>query len=142
MFLISPADKVNFHTMFSTALCLFNADLSSGCLGTSGVCGLCLESIALHPVIPSMTDIPSDILLDILSDIYSDILSAIFSGIRSGIFSGILSDIYFDIPTDILFWHSLSSGPAGTTLTRRLLFGSGGDHCDVALAVEVWQEPL
>ena len=41
-----------------------------------------------------------------------------------------------------LFWHSIwhlscSWGPAANTLILSLLFGSGGEHCDLALAVEV-----
>ena len=31
----------------------------------------------------------------------------------------------------------LSSGPEGNTLILSLLFGSGGEHCDHKLAVEV-----
>ena len=41
-----------------------------------------------------------------------------------------------------LFWHSIwhlscSWGPAANTLILSLLFGSGGEPCDLALAVEV-----
>ena len=87
----------------------------------------------------------------ILSDIYSGILSAILSGILSGIYFGILSDIFSGILSDIIYsgilsgtpqlWGTLRSstcrGPAGKTLILSLLFGSGGEHCDLALAVEV-----
>ena len=66
------------------------------------------------------SDIHSDILPNILSDIYSDILFAILSGILSAISSKILC----------------GRGPAGNTLILCLLFGSGGEHCDLALAVE------
>ena len=67
------------------------------------------------------SDIYSDILPNILSDIYSDILFAILSGILSAISSKIL-------------W---GRGPAGNTLILSLLFGSCGEHCDLALAFEV-----
>ena len=53
--------------------------------------------------------------------IYSDILSDILSGILFGISSEILCG-----------W-----GPAGNTLIQSSLFGSRGEHCDLALAVEV-----
>ena len=73
----------------------------------------------------------SDILSGILSGIYSHILSGIFSGIHSGIcsdISGISSGILSDISSEIL----CGRGPGGT----------GGDHCDQELAVEVLQGPL
>ena len=42
-----------------------------------------------------------------------------------------------------LAWSSACSwGPAGNTLLQRLLFGAGGEHCDLALAVEVRQGTL
>ena len=56
------------------------------------------------------------------------LLAAYVSGIPSGIFC-ILSDTSSEI---LCGW-----GPAGNTLTLGLLFGSGGEHCDLALAVEV-----
>ena len=58
-------------------------------------------------------------------------------------YSSILSSIY----SDILFWHSICyifedalwsrSGWEHSDPVLRLLFGSGGEHCDLALAVEV-----
>ena len=108
----------------------------------------------------------------ILSSIYSDILSGILCGIYtdilSGILPGILSDILFGHFIWHLFWHSFlafylvylrrffvvevrqgplwssacSWGPAGITLLMSLLFGSGGEHCDLPLAVEVRQGTL
>ena len=69
------------------------------------------------------------ILTIILADIYSDILSFMLSDISSDILSGIL----FDISSEIL----RGQGPAGITLIQRLLFGSGGGHCDLALAVDM-----
>ena len=62
-------------------------------------------------------------LSDNLFGIYSDILSGISSDILSGILSGISLEI-------LCGW-----GLAGNTLILSLLFGSGGEHCDLALAV-------
>ena len=56
------------------------------------------------------------------------------AGISSDILSGILSEISSEI--------LCGRGPAGFTFIQRLLFGSGGDHCDLALAVEVRRGPL
>ena len=67
------------------------------------------------------------------ADSLSDILSGIYSDILSGIYSAIVSDILSGISSGIL----CGRGPAGVTFIQRLLFGSGGDHCDLALAVEV-----
>ena len=67
----------------------------------------------------------SDILCGILFDIYSDRLSDITSGILS-------------VSSEIL----CGRGPAGITLIQRLLSGSGRDHCDHELAVEVRRGPL
>ena len=64
-----------------------------------------------------------------LFGVYSDILFGMLSGIYSDIFSGILSLVSSQI---LCAW-----GPAGITLIQRLLFGSGGEHCDLELAVEV-----
>jgi hypothetical protein len=47
-----------------------------------------------------------------------------------------------DVRLRTLWSRACCSRPAGTTLIRGLLFGSGGDHCDLALAVEVGQGPL
>ena len=55
---------------------------------------------------------------DMYFDIYSDILFVILSGILSGIYSCILSGTLPDI-------------------FLGLLFGSGGEHCDLALTHEV-----
>ena len=102
------------------------------------------QSITLLRVIPTMafqgiySDIYFDIYSDILPNILSDILSAILSGIIFGIYSGILSGILSDIYSDISIWHSLwHSLQSGNTLILRVLLGSGGEHWDLALAVEV-----
>ena len=116
----------------------------------------CAPNITLRRVIPTMAfqGIYADMLPNILSDIYSDILSAILSGILSRIYSGILSDIYSDICSDILSVRAQAQprnscrrspqcpelaiwGLAGITLILNLLFGSSGEHCDLAIAVEV-----
>ena len=88
----------------------------------------------------------------------------VYSGILSGIYSDILPDILSGICNWHIFWHSLYSfwhsiwcilrdslwlnvrqetlwsgacggGPAGITLIQGLLFGSGGEHCDLERAV-------
>ena len=93
-------------------------------------------------------DILSGIYSDTLSGMYSHILSGVLSGfyfdILSGIFSGILSGICSDIFSVIfsgkciwhIFWHSFWHSIwyiFGDSLWLR----SGGEHCDLALAVEV-----
>ena len=66
--------------------------------------------------------------------------------VLSGKFSDILSDIFSVIYSWHIFCHSLPDmsseifcgrGQAGITLILSLPFGSGGEHCDLALAVEV-----
>ena len=83
----------------------------------------------------------SGILSDNLSGIYFDILSGIPSGILSDIFlahvSGISSDIFSGILSGISWEILCGWGPAGITLIQRLLLRSGGDHCDLELAVDV-----
>ena len=76
-------------------------------------------------------------LSDILSGRYFDILSDILSGIYSDVLSGISSDILSGILSAISSKILCGRGPAGTTLILGLLFGSGRDHCDHELAVEV-----
>ena len=76
----------------------------------------------------------SDMYSGILSDMYSGILSDMYSGILSDIYSGILSDIYSDILSDISSKIPRGRGLAGSA---SLLFGSGGERCDLAHAVEV-----
>ena len=105
--------------------------------------------------------------LTFYSGIYWEILSGILCGICTGIFSGILSGIFSaNLAYVLTFCHSIchaslafylasiltffsgilsaisskilcSWGLAGNTLILSLLFGSGGEHCDLALAVEV-----
>ena len=99
----------------------------------------------------------------ILSRIYSDILSGILRGIYTYIFSGIL--IWHAIWHSI--WHSLLAfyqksfliffsgilsgisseilcgwGLAGNSLIRSSRWRSEGEHCDLALAVEVQRGAL
>ena len=79
----------------------------------------------------------------ILPGIYSDILSGILSGIYSDIFSGILSGICPDILSSGIL-SGIYSGilsDMGTAICRLRLM-SGSAHCDLELAVPVWQCPL
>ena len=59
---------------------------------------------------------------------------AYVSGISPDILSGILSELSSEI--------LCGRGSARVTFIQRLLFGSGGEHCDLALAIEVRQGPL
>ena len=61
---------------------------------------------------------------EILPDIYSDILFGMLSDVLSDLLSGILSDSSLEI--------LCGRGPAGNALILSLLFGSGGEHCDLA----------
>ena len=79
----------------------------------------------------------SNILFCILSEIYSDSLSDINSDILFGILSDMSSDLLSGILWDISSEILCGRRPAGNTLILSLLFGSGGEHCDLALAVEV-----
>jgi hypothetical protein len=89
------------------------------------------------------SDIPSGstygifILSDILSGKYFDILSDILSGIYADVLSGISSDILSGIRSAISSKILCGRGPARNTLILGLLFGSGRDHCDHELAIEV-----
>ena len=85
-----------------------------------------------------VSGIYSDILSGILPGIYSDTPSGMYSDILSGILSGKSSDIPSGISSEI----PCGGGPAGNTLLQRLLFGSGGDHCHLALAAGVRQGTL
>ena len=105
------------------------SDIASG-----KIYGLWYNLLTFDSGIPSgiYSDILSGILCGISTDIFSGIVSDIFSAICFAIRSGISSDILSAISSKIL----CGRGPAGNTLILCLLFGSGGEHCDLALAVE------
>ena len=121
------SDILVWHSFWHFILTFFSAILS-------GIYSDILFSIlsGIYSEIPLVFFL-SGILSDHLSGIYSDILSGISCGTLCGILSGVLSGILSDKSSEIL----CGRGPAGNTLNLSLLFGSGGDHCDHELAVEV-----
>ena len=66
------------------------------------------------------------------------LIMTVYAAYVSGISSDILSGILSDISSQLL----CGRGPARITFIQQLLFRSGGDHCDRALAVEVRRGPL
>ena len=83
---------------------------------------------------PDFRSVFSNILSDILFGLYSDIVCGIYFAILSGSLSG---PERRDLEPRVC-----GQSPAEITLIRGLLFGSGEDHCDQELAVEVRREPL
>ena len=91
------------------------------------VCKLLAGDVKINRVQQALSKLP-----------FFRVIPSVLSDTLSGILSGILCGILFDISSEILCGRGL----AGITFIRRLLFRSGGDHCDRELAVGVRRRTL